>query len=178
MTRCAVPAVAKLALEWYWCGCDCGGCCILFNANTEVMVVLLETSLDEEKSVKSAGTVVLLDEKECTSWGEACCCCCDELLAPLPFVMALVLSGGGGGHGDTVALVLLPVVAELELFVFPFERPNGCCETDRTVVVMAVCVVPLLFMLLLLLLLPLRLLVVNVATVSMTDCCTQTRCNC
>jgi hypothetical protein len=121
-------------------------------------VALLETSLDEEKSVKSAGTVVLLDEKECTNWGE-----CE--VAPPPFFAALVL---GGGHGDAFG-VLLPAgpvapvaaVAALVPFALAFKTPNGCC--------CSVVDPPLTFK-------P-RLLVV-VATESMTDCCTQTRCNC
>jgi hypothetical protein len=120
-------------------------------------VVLLDTSLDEEKSVKSAGTVVLLDEKECTSWGE-----CDAPPPP-PFFAVFALEAacsGCGGHCD--AFVLLPVaVTAFVPFGLAFKSPNGCCCCS------VVDAPPLTFT-------P-RLLVI---TESMTDCCTQTRCNC
>jgi hypothetical protein len=157
MTRCAVPIEApdelECAMEWL---------CSMDDANTEV--VLLETSLDEEKSVKSAGTVVLLDEKECTNWGDDC-----EAPPPPPFFAALALEAacnGCGGQGDVFVLLLEDPEAAPAIvpFVLAFKRPNGCCCCSD------VAVPPRTFM-------P-RLLVVAAITESMTDCCTHTRCNC
>lgn len=84
MTRCAVAVAVINELEW---------CSMDTDAAAKTEVVLLETSLDEEKSVKSAGTVVLLDEKECTNccWGETCCNEPPAAAAAPLFAAALVL---------------------------------------------------------------------------------------